>query len=121
MYGYIEIHDCSSKVFESTQEVLPDFWFIALQMIEEVFLEGIASWEFPTLLKFEAINSKTILIQQNEELYHFPKKTLIQALLDACTMFVCASEKFMNYPYPFEMVRDKYLQTIQELHKKNNA
>lgn len=121
MYGYIEIYDEGSKVFESTLELLPDYWFISLQMLEEIFEKGVGSWEFPTLLKFQVVDSNTILIQQDEELYHFSKKPLIQALLDACTMFVCASEKFMNYPYPFEMVREKYLQTIQELHEKNNA
>lgn len=121
LYGYIEIYNEDTKVFESTIEVLPDYWFISLQMIEELFQEGVGSWEFPTLLKFETVDADTILIQQNEELYHFPKKTLIKAMLDACTVFVHASEKFLNYPYPYELVKEKYLKIIEELHEKNNA
>ncbi|MFJ7666711.1 hypothetical protein ACIQXI_06365 [Lysinibacillus sp. NPDC097195] len=121
LYGFIEIYENNSKVYVSTLEVLPDYWFIFLQIIEEFFQEGVGSWEFPTLIKFEAMDSTTIRIQQNEELYYFHNRTLIKALLDACIVFVCASENFMNYPYPFEKVKEKYLKIIQELHLKNST
>lgn len=119
--GHIEIYDGDSMIFKSILEVLPDYWFISLQLIEEVFQDGVGSWEFPTLLKFESVDADTLLIQQNEERYQFPKKPIIKAMLEACSVFVHASENFMDYPYPYELVKERYLKIIEELHEKNNA
>lgn len=89
-------------MFDGAIEALPSYWLIVLQIIEKFFRDGVGEWEFPTLMKFEAVEADTIQVRQNEEINHFPKKALIKALLDACTIFINASEKFMEYSVEIE-------------------
>lgn len=121
VYGFIEIHADHSKVFDGAIEALPSYWLIVLQIIEGVFRDWVGEWEFPTLLKFEAVDADTIQVRQNEKIYHVPNKAFIKALLDACTVFINASEKFMEYPVEIELVKGKYFTQIEQLHQKNNA
>ena len=73
VYGFIEILHANDQIFVSTIEVLPDYWFIVLQMIEEVFCDGEGEWEFPTLLRFKRVDGDIIQVTQNEDSYYFPK------------------------------------------------
>ncbi len=120
IYGYIEIYDEGAKVFEGSLEVFPDYWFIILQLIEQFFNGGMGSYEFPTLLKFEAVDSETIRIVQNEETYSFLRKPLINALLEACTVFLQTSDKYIEYLHPIESIKSLYLGIIEKLYNQNN-
>ena len=106
--------------FVSTIEVLPDYWFIVLQIIEEVFRDGEGEWEFPSLVRFKCVDDNLIQVTQDEEIYYFPKRKFIHALLEGCTEFIHASERFLEYRVEINEVKKKYFTEIEKLHEKNN-
>ncbi|MFJ7735649.1 hypothetical protein ACIQ2D_04825 [Lysinibacillus sp. NPDC097287] len=118
-YGYITIHD-GKTLFEGSMEVMPEYWFIVLQIIGNAFDEGKDSWEFPTLLAFE-INGEQLTITQNDDNFHFVRKSVIHALLEACKEVVMTPEIFINYHYPYKPVKEMYIKVIEELHSKNES
>lgn len=116
LYCYIGIYDGDSNlIFESSLESCPQYWLIILQIIEETLEDGMGEWEFPTLLKFEAINSESIRLTQNESSYIFPKSTLLTALLEECKLIMDAMGVYTEYP---PEAIESFYNKIETLHNK---
>lgn len=99
LYCYFEIHDKDSKVvFNSSLERCPEYYLVLLQLMNQTLKNGEAHWEFPSLLKFEALESETIRITQNEETFSFPKQPLFNALLEECRFLMDAIVPYKDYP-----------------------
>lgn len=116
-YGYITIDD-GKTFFEGSMECMPEYWLIVLQIIGGAFDEGRDRWEFPTLLAFE-IDGDQLTIIQNEDRFHFDRKSVIHALLEACKEVVMTPKIYTNYHHPYEPSKEMYLKVIEELHCKN--
>ena len=118
-YGYITIHD-GKTLFDGSMEILPEYWLIVLQIIGNAFDKGRDSWEFPTRLTFE-IDGDQLTITQEDDTYHFDRKSVIHALLEACKAVLMTPKIYINYHHPYELSKEMYLEIIEELHSKNES
>ena len=99
LYCYFEILDENSNVvFQSSIERCPEYYLVILQLIKQTLQDGQGEWEFPSLLKFEALDAEKIRITQNEEIYVFPLRPLFNALLDECKFLMDALVPYIDYP-----------------------
>ncbi|HWL11343.1 MAG TPA: hypothetical protein VNQ57_00015, partial [Ureibacillus sp.] len=98
LYCYIEIYEGCKLVFEGSLERCPEYWFIILQIMQQTLEVGMSEWEFPTLLRLEAVDPGTVRLTQNETAYLFPRNALFKALLDECKQLMDTMGSDTEYP-----------------------
>ena len=115
LYCYIEIYEDSKLVFDGSLERCPDYWFIIMQIMQQTLEDGQGEWEFPTLLRLEAVDSGTVRLTQNETASLFSRNALFKALLNECKQLLESMGTHTEYP-PEAM--ESFYQQVDAISKK---
>ena len=95
-YIAFTIKDDEKVVFETSGERIDLLWFIMIQIIENTLKNGSDEWTFPTLLRLESVDHLTLKLQTNFNEIVYPKKDLLEALLEGF-------EEFMEFSIPYTL------------------
>ena len=95
-YIAFTIKDDEKVVFETSGERIDLLWFIMIQIIENTLKNGSDEWTFPTLLRLESVDYLTLKLQTNFNEIVYPKKDLLEALLEGF-------EEFMEFSIPYTL------------------
>jgi len=87
-YGFIQIREDNKIVFKTDIELIPEMWFISLQIIEECLDEGEGYWQYPELYKLKSIENNQIQIIYNNAEFITNKEELLNSLLDSLEYFI---------------------------------
>lgn len=90
------IKDDEKVVFETSGELIDMLWFVMIQIIENTLKNGSDEWTFPTLLRLESLDEKTLKLKTDFNEIIYPKKDLLEALLEGF-------EEFMEFVIPYTL------------------
>ena len=110
-YIAFTIKDDEKVVFETSGESLDMLWFIMIQIIENTLKNGSDEWTFPTLLRLESVDHLTLKLKTDFNEIVYPKKDLLEALLEGF-------EEFMEFSIPYTLhTRPEIVEEMIDLYK----
>ncbi|MFJ7736599.1 hypothetical protein ACIQ2D_09665 [Lysinibacillus sp. NPDC097287] len=105
LYGIVKISD-GQQTFTSSNEWMPQYWFIFLQVLNGAFRDGEDHWEFPSLLQM-SLDGELITLQQDDEIFIFPAQPFAQAVANYLEGFIQVCPNYFSHTYPDNAVAVK--------------